>query len=90
MLFATLELVRILLASMRKHPDADSSASIVVAYIYCEEHQVTIEPVHSALAGTLPLRVLAQLVAELGGRNPFANLVGLRVREWSFDVAAVH
>jgi hypothetical protein len=55
-----------------------------------EEDRVTIQPVHSALAGTSPLRVLSEIVAERGGRDPFANLVGLRVREWSFDIAAVH
>ncbi len=67
----------------------DCSASLVVAYIYCEADQITIEPIHSALAGTGPLLALTEIVAEFGGRDPFANLVGLRVREWSFDVAAI-
>ena len=89
MLFALQRRVRILLASLREDPNVDSSASLVVAYIYCEKDRVTIEPVHSALAGTFPLTALGELVAELGGRDPFANLVGLRVRQWSFDVAAV-
>jgi hypothetical protein len=81
--------VRILLASIREDPAVDCSASMVVAYIYCEKHQVTIQPVHSALADTRPFKALTEIVAELGGHDPFANLVGLRVRGWSFDVAAV-
>jgi hypothetical protein len=89
-LLARRSVMRILLASLRADPCSDSSAPLVVAYIYFERHGVTIEPVHSALAGTQPITMLRQLIEELGGRDPFANLVGLRVREWSFDVPAIH
>ena len=82
--------MRILLASLRDDPTSDDSAALVVAYIYFEAHCITIEPVHSALEGTLTLEWLRNLVREVGGADPYTSLVQRRLAAWTFEAPQLH
>ena len=62
---------------------------MVVAYVYCEPHRVTVEPVHSAFEGSPVIQRLRELAANAGD-DPFAKLRSYCLPPWSFHVADVH
>jgi hypothetical protein len=82
--------VRILVARLSEDPISDACESFAVAYIYFEEHRITIEPVQSAFEGTPTVESLRQIVSEIGGGDPYWKLQSLRFGCWSFEVPQVH
>ena len=81
--------VQILLACFRSDAASDSSASIVVAYVYCQKDRVTIAPVHSALEETTVITFLRELIEQIGA-DPYSKLVSLRLPDWSFEAPSIH
>ena len=80
--------MKILLASF--HFDSSSAdTSLGVAYVYCESHRVTVEPVHSALEGSAVIRELREL-AEAAGEDAYSKLTTFSWPYWTFDDVAIH
>lgn len=60
-----------------------SSGPVLIARVYCDGDAASVEPVASALEGSLPVERLRAIV-EKAGPNPYAELVAFRGAEWSF------
>ena len=63
-----------------------SRAQLLIARVYCEGADASVEPVASALDGSPVVAQLRQIV-EHTGPDPYAELVAFSGAEWSFAEA---